>query len=182
VPIQLNAGCGAHYVDGWLNVDVEERHRADVHADLADLPLADGSVTRVFAAHVLEHLGYDKQLPQVLAEFRRVLAPDGELCVVGPDIERAVILGEPMQLLRSIVAWPAVFNDGNWDAMTPPTGHAWTATGTLVEQALAVARFTPASYSGRLRAVAERGWPLTNFADYQNGYICRKEEALHVDR
>lgn len=171
----LNAGCGSHYVDGWLNLDVVEEYRADVHASLTDIPLPDRSVDRVFASHVLEHLDYHRQMPLVLAEFLRVLADDGELCVVGPDIERAVACGEPPALLHAIIAWPADFNLGNWPFMTPPTGHAWTATGPFVEHALATAGFTHVTYSGRLRDIAAEGWPLENFGDWQNAYVCRKE-------
>lgn len=172
---RVNAGSGGHYVDGWTNVDVDERHRADIYTDLAALPFPDASIERVFAAHVLEHLEYDKQLPAVLAEFRRVLAADGELCVVGPDIERAVALGEPSQTLRQIIAWPAEFNLGDWDVMRPPTGHAWTATSTLIERALSAAGFLHIAYSGRLHKITAADWPLNNTADWQNGYICTKE-------
>lgn len=180
--ILLNAGSGSHYVEGWLNVDVNADHRADVYADLSGIPLADGCVRWVFASHVLEHLDYHHGLPVVLAEFYRVLADDGELCVVGPDIERAVASGEPSPLLRAIIAWPSDFNLGDWPTMKPPMGHAWTATAPFVEAALSAAGFVCESYCGRLREIAVAGWPLENFGDWQNGFICRKKDASHVDQ
>lgn len=167
----MNAGSGRHYLDGWVNADVDDTCRADLHTDLADIPLGDGTVERVFAAHLLEHLEFRKQLPRVLGEFRRVLAPGGQLCVVGPDIERAVLLGETPAVLQAIVAWPETFNIGRWAQKTPPAGHAWTATGPLVEDALEQAGFTWTAYSGRLGELASLGWPLDNLALWQNGYL-----------
>ena len=41
----------------------------------------------IYASHVLEHLGYHKELPAALREFNRVLVPDGLLRVSVPDLE-----------------------------------------------------------------------------------------------
>ena len=171
--IDLNAGCGDHHPPGWVNADISDACKPDVHADLAVLPFDDGTAGRIFAAHVLEHQGYHDRLPAVLGEFRRVLADDGELCIVGPDIERAVVLREGHTVLELIIAWPPAF--GSWPVKTPPEGHAWTATGPLLERALTAAGFSFECYSWRLKDLPGLGWPLENFAEWQNGYVCRKE-------
>ena len=168
----MNAGSGRHYLHGWVNADIDPGCGADICTDLTGIPLPDGSAEKVFASHLLEHLEYRKQLPAVLAEFRRVLAPGGHLCVVGPDIERAVLLGEPPTVLQAIVAWPDTFNIGRWAQKTPPAGHAWTATGSLVEAVLENAGFVWTAYTGRLAELATAGWPLDNLALWQNGYVC----------
>jgi SAM-dependent methyltransferase len=50
-------------------------------ADVTDLPLADGSVSAVVSANVLEHVPDDVE---ALAEVRRVLAPGGRAAFVVP--------------------------------------------------------------------------------------------------
>lgn len=76
--------------EGWreLRVDVEPAVAPDVIADLTDLsPLPDASVHGVWCSHALEHL-FEHQIPIALGEIRRVLAPDGVLCALVPDLQR----------------------------------------------------------------------------------------------
>jgi SAM-dependent methyltransferase len=164
---RLNAGSGWQRLDGWINLDVTD---ADIRAAVTALPFRDATITRIYASHLLEHLDYTQDLPRALAEFGRVLTPDGQLCVVGPDIERAVLTGQPPHLLRSIVSWPPEFGD-----TTGPGGHRWTATGPLTERALTDAGFTARSYSGRLGDLVTLGWPVAVTAAWQHGYLAVKE-------
>lgn len=168
----LNAGCGDHHPDGWVNLDIDGSCRPDMVSDAQAMPYDSGSVERIFCSHVLEHLSYHAVLPAVLEEFARVLEPGaGELFVLGPDIERAVLEGEPRQLLEAIVAWPSGYTQG-YQCKKPPIGHAWTMTGLFTEAALAEAGFEVQSYSGRLHKAAAEGWPLGNMGDWQLGYRC----------
>lgn len=174
--VSLNAGCGNHQPEGWLNVDCDERYAPDLLADCRDLSLIDGCASRVYASHVLEHVDYSTGVPAMLAEFARILIPGGELAIVGPDIDRAVILGEPIGILQQIVAWPAEFNpDGQWPERVPPAGHAWTVTTPLMEAALDAAGWKDREcYSGRLGQLAQDGWPVENRAYWQNAWLCRR--------
>lgn len=89
--MKLNVGCGNHYAPGWTNTDITKEDggpQPDVVCSVLDLPFEDDSVDRIYAGHVLEHLSLD-DVPKALAEFRRVLAEDGELMLVGPDLTRA---------------------------------------------------------------------------------------------
>ena len=52
------------------------------------IPLSDGSVARIFAEHLVEHLGFRHELPGVLREFLRVLESGGRLRIVVPDGRR----------------------------------------------------------------------------------------------
>lgn len=92
-PLWLNIGCGTHRApDPWVNVDVVDND--EVHPDVlrdpdGPLPFDDGTAERVFAGHVFEHMAWPV-VPEFLADIRRVLAPGGELLIVGPDVIRAI--------------------------------------------------------------------------------------------
>ena len=86
--LKLNLGCGAHVLEGWVNVDAVRRPGVDLAQDLRrPLPLDDGSASLVFSHHVLEHLHYPDEALALLRECRRVLEPDGWLRVVVPDLD-----------------------------------------------------------------------------------------------
>lgn len=87
----LNLGSGdLPALAPWVNVDSGHFANADVvNADVRALPFADGSVSRAYCGHLLEHLSLDDGVPAALAEIARVLAPDGVACFVGPCYERA---------------------------------------------------------------------------------------------
>jgi SAM-dependent methyltransferase len=92
----INVGCGPPnsgrlpaFFNDWrqLRVDSDTAVAPDVLADLTDLsPIESGSVDAIWAAHCIEHL-YDFQVPQALAEFRRVLSAGGFACILVPDLQ-----------------------------------------------------------------------------------------------
>lgn len=89
--MKVNLGCGEFYAEGWTNVDRTEEEdgpQPDVIASATDLPFPDGSVSQLYAGHVLEHVALET-VPDILAEIKRVLSPEGMLMIVGPDIDRA---------------------------------------------------------------------------------------------
>lgn len=83
----LNLGCGAHFHPDWVNVDIAAHDPKVMQHDLQlRLPFEDASFAAVYHSHVLEHL------PRWRAEFflkecYRVLATDGILRLVVPDLE-----------------------------------------------------------------------------------------------
>jgi predicted SAM-dependent methyltransferase len=86
--LKLHLGSGASRVEGWLNVDMPP---ADVAMHLSwRLPFADDSAEYVYLAHVFEHLYYKEEALNLLREIHRVLAPQGLLRVVVPDIEKCI--------------------------------------------------------------------------------------------
>ena len=86
--LKLHLGCGDQRFEGWINIDARG---GDLRWDLRwPLPFADASVRYVYACHVAEHLYRAGELPGLLAEVRRVLAPGGVLRVVVPDIEQCL--------------------------------------------------------------------------------------------
>lgn len=85
---KLHIGCGKRHLDGWVNIDV---YPAPLAMNvLWGLPFAAGSVRYVFVSHMLEHLFFPRDVKPFLAEIRRVLAPDGIVRIVVPDIEQCI--------------------------------------------------------------------------------------------
>lgn len=81
----LDIGCGYFPTPGWIRLDVNPAVDADVCADASGwLPFADGSMDRVRAVDVLEHISYRNTI-QAVTEWARVLKPGGELHLSTPD-------------------------------------------------------------------------------------------------
>lgn len=122
--MNLNLGCGDWRVPGWVNVDQYPGVKPDVVARSDALPFEDGAFGRVYCGHVLEHLAWD-ELPLTLEEIKRVL--DGELCIVGPDYDRALANPEWHVLL------PGITDGGDrW----PGDKHQWLSSGPKTMEAV----------------------------------------------
>lgn len=111
--MKLNLGCGAHVVDGWVNVDYSVGARfvklpllrtfnrkvrlfeldwndtIYLHDLTKTFPWADSSIDIVYSSHTLEHLSKEDG-HRFLAECHRVLRPNGIVRLVVPDLRRAV--------------------------------------------------------------------------------------------
>lgn len=123
--LRINVGCGADRRDGYLNIDLRPQI-ADLVASAVQLPLPDGSVREVLALDLLEHFS-EWQVPQVLAEWFRVLAPAGELVLRVPNLEvlaRWLLDGSASRddVIRNVYGGHRFGPDGLWD--THHTG--WT--------------------------------------------------------
>jgi hypothetical protein len=93
----LHVGCGPRpksattrgfSSDEWdeLRFDIDETVKPDIVGTMLDMSaVADDSVDAVFSAHNIEHL-YPHEVPVALAEFRRVLKPDGFIVITCPDL------------------------------------------------------------------------------------------------
>ena len=92
----VNLGCGpkdsawlpAMFAD-WreLRVDADPKAAPDLLADITDLSAIEtGSIDAIWSAHCLEHL-YLHQVPAAIAEMHRILADDGFLCLIVPDLQ-----------------------------------------------------------------------------------------------
>lgn len=86
-PLRLHIGGMQPHPD-WRIVNVMPTPETDYVRSCTDLSsFADGSVAEIYASHVIEHLGYQSELPRALDEFFRVLRPDGTLRVSVPDLQ-----------------------------------------------------------------------------------------------
>jgi len=85
----LDIGSGGHPVktdEGKVvTVDIREEAHADYRCDFRRLPFASGEFDIVYSSHTLEHVGRN-EYSDVLDEWLRVLAPNGEFRIVQPNI------------------------------------------------------------------------------------------------
>jgi protein O-GlcNAc transferase len=86
-PLRLHIGGQIAHAD-WKILDVRPAPHVDFVGHCTDLSaFDDASVIEIYASHVLEHLGYFRELPTALGEFRRVLVPGGRLRTSVPDLD-----------------------------------------------------------------------------------------------
>jgi predicted SAM-dependent methyltransferase len=86
----LHLGCGKHYIQGMVNVDVNPFTKSDVWLDLRNrLPFRSDSVDAIYCCHTLEHF-YEPHMRKILRECRRVLKKGGGMRIVTPDLKKAV--------------------------------------------------------------------------------------------
>lgn len=90
-PSVLHVGCGAQHLPEWMGecnetrLDADERCKPDIVATMTEMGDV-GPFDIVFCSHALEHLA-PSDVMKALAEFHRVLRPDGAVMVFVPDLE-----------------------------------------------------------------------------------------------
>ena len=100
-PVFLHVGCGPK--DGnstpfanqnWheVRLDIDLEVQPDVVGTMTDMKVVDdASMDAVFSSHNIEHL-YPHEVPLALAEFHRVLKPDGFILLTCPDLRSVCAL------------------------------------------------------------------------------------------
>lgn len=162
--MKLNLGCGDRYADGWTNVDHEgSPHHKDVALNLAQstapLPWSAGSVTHIYAGHVLEHLSI-ADCGDLLVRLLPLMAPGGQIMVVGPDLIKAEMMidagtfdfrwGHTLDSLRH--------GGHRW----PGDEHLWECNAAIVAMMLDRAGWSGVSDVGIEHVPA--GWPVADRA------------------
>jgi hypothetical protein len=156
--MKLNLGCGDRYAPEWTNVDFESPHPKDETVDLTGpLPWAAGSVTHVYAGHVLEHLTVP-QCRDLLAGLLPCMDPAGGLLmIVGPDIPLAE---------RMIADGTFDFTYHNLDSLRYGAGrwagdvHQWECSAGAVAELCRDAGWHPVTDLG-IRLV-DQTWPVAD--------------------
>lgn len=135
--MKVNLGAGDDQRAGYLSVDLRPEV-AEVVADVRRLPFADGSVSEVLALDVLEHFWRDQTM-LILAEWRRVLRPDGLLVLRVPNLAelgaRAARGMDLANVIQNIYGGHRCGPGGSWDT------HHWGWTPATLTLDLAQARF-----------------------------------------
>jgi predicted SAM-dependent methyltransferase len=90
--MKLNIG-GTAPATGWAIMHPNENVEADYKGDFGDLDqFDDGSVEAIYSCHMLQRLGYSEEIPNALAECKRILAPGGEIMISVPDMVALAVL------------------------------------------------------------------------------------------
>lgn len=93
----LHVGCGPQNKNGlkgfsasdWQEIrfDIDPKVNPDIQGTLTDMSLVGAeSVDAIFSSHNIEHV-YPHEVPVVLAEFLRVLKPNGIVVITCPDLQ-----------------------------------------------------------------------------------------------
>lgn len=185
----LNLGCGPFRAPApWLNLDCwqDDQIRPDVVVDAAR-PLArwaDGDVDRIYCGHVIEHVPWP-DVPAFLAEIHRALRPGGELCVVAPDVYRAIrrwrdgIDPEGWELVESLLENPWEREHANGYGFLrqhpawPASRHWWNAFEDRIVFALDEAGFVDVAPQP-ITPEALASWPVVAFTQWQCAVTARK--------
>ncbi|MCB9913721.1 MAG: hypothetical protein H6828_01070 [Planctomycetes bacterium] len=139
--LRLHLGCGPDRRAGWTNVDVNPAFAPDLVAPAHALPmLDDASCAVIESCHLFEHLT-QSQARAALREWRRLLAPGGELRLELPNLERCIALigtemdGHDLGLISLFGYPPEVDEQGE------PQLHKWGWTPTTLAAELRAAGF-----------------------------------------
>ena len=82
--MKLNVSCGFDYKEGYVNIDMDRRLRADIYRNLEQgLPFSDNTVDEIFSKHTLEHICPDN-IHFVIYEFWRVCKKGALIKVIVP--------------------------------------------------------------------------------------------------
>lgn len=88
--IRLYLGCGNRKRKGWVNIDVDEKVKPDIVADVKDLNMfEDEAVNEIECCHLFEHFTYLDAV-DALKEWHRVLRRGGKLFLELPNLERCI--------------------------------------------------------------------------------------------
>ncbi len=88
--IRVNLGCGHIPLPDFVNVDSRELDNVDVVADVRNLPFAEGALSQVHSAHLMEHFPLEELRRSVLPYWTSLLRPGGRLTAVVPDAEAMI--------------------------------------------------------------------------------------------
>lgn len=93
----------------WQEVrfDIDPAAEPDIVGTMTDMSaVPDSSFDALFSSHNIEHL-YPHEVPVALAEFRRVLKPDGFVVITCPDLKSVCALVAQDKLTETAYVSPA---------------------------------------------------------------------------
>lgn len=103
----LHIGCGAHFIEGFLNADLSSSSKRVLRLDATKtFPFHSESFDYIFSEHMIEHIPYVAGL-QMLSECRRILKKGGRIRISTPSLESVIALGgsDLTDLQSSYIGW-----------------------------------------------------------------------------
>ena len=145
----LNAGCGTHYAQGWVNTDVWESDttKPDVKVTPGEpYPFDDNTFDAIFLGHVIEHIKWD-DVADFMKDMQRIAKPNAPFLLVGPDvfktIERWKSNLEPWWMVESVMEHADMnFQPDREDEWWDGAHHHWNCHEKRVESLLNGLGFT----------------------------------------
>ncbi|SLM30352.1 Methyltransferase type 11 [Desulfamplus magnetovallimortis] len=114
----LHVGCGSKRKnnttsgfnsDAWeeVRLDIDPKVSPDITGTMTDMSMVmSESMDALFSSHNIEHL-YPHEVPAALAEFKRVLKPDGFAVITCPDLQSVCALIAQDKLTEPAYSSPA---------------------------------------------------------------------------
>ncbi len=97
--LSVNIGSGGRGLPDWVNIEMIPMPDTTLCLDIrSPLPLADNSVARILAEHVVEHIEFRAGIPALFRDWHRVLQAGGVVRIIVPDARRflqAYVHGAP---------------------------------------------------------------------------------------
>lgn len=166
---------------GWINTDVVHLP-GNVEPDIvvtADdpIPFPAYSFDRIYMGHVLEHVPWDKVV-SFLKLAKEALKSGGELMVVCPDVNRALV--HHLTTDADLDWYKGIIEDDVHFQQTPAewfgARHCWNAYEERVVRAIEMAGYHNVQTVDVKDTAAMQGWPLVSQADWQ----CAAKATPHV--
>ena len=184
----LNAGCGTHYAEGWVNTDTWETDttKPDVRVMPGEpYPFEDNTFDAVFLGHVLEHIPWN-EVPAFMNDMQRIAKPNSPFLVCGPDVFKTIQRWKDGQEPWSMVLATIEHQDANhqpgrevewWDG----AHHHWNCHHERVWTLLGALNFfnlqdvfddIPKDPSGKNWLHNEINWPVVGHYHWQFAILC----------
>lgn len=136
VGVGLHLGCGKLRWPQWANIDFDQ---GDISCDIRSLPFPDNYADAICAIHVIEHF-HSWEVPGILAEWRRVLRPQGTLVLELPCMNKVFqYIAAYVQYGEEVFAgmfWNSLWGDQKYKDPLMCHKYGWTVEG-LSKQLLA---------------------------------------------
>ena len=188
----LNAGCGTHYAEGWVNTDVWEdaNTKPDIRVEAGKpYPFEDDTFDAVFMGHVLEHMPWP-DVPKFLSDMKRIAKPGAQFLVVGPDVFRAIdryAAGqEPAHIVKAVLEHQDMnYQPGRENEWWDGAHHHWNCHNDRVAKLLSQCGFSDIKdvfniipQSPQMRGWSNEGidWPVVGFWRWQFGILCKNSK------
>jgi len=104
--MKLNIGCGKTYKDGFINIDAFDQTVADRIMPADNLKFPSNSIDEIETCQLIEHLGIFNAI-YALAEWFRVLKPNGKLLIETPDLITSFkrFIGGNRETRKAVISW-----------------------------------------------------------------------------